>query len=489
MKKYFLYTAMALMLLLVVGCKDVNDGENGANVFVQEATAEQIEPDDFARSVIDTNIPEFKGEVREKYAGIINPLLEGLEMVFNRTKAKEISKLDRLFEAEAGLSKQTGHCWQVETYTFNYSSKSARGEDVILSGRVIFPNHKTKGIGHQVKSMMIYMHGALLKGRASSDVIGVESLRTFFDEAIIEPDGQGCGVNKEDDYYCMVSSDVLARQTADCTLAALEIMQRHGVTLADNGHTICVGKSLGGAVAPAFAKYYETEASPSFREKVRLTAVYEAIGPLDYEATIRYFSDHPDYNAMLSKSILFSLAALSPQQLYGYRAQDFVNQNLLNMQVEYNGRTMSYYEAEAKYFVNVLGLNKEMPNPKKLSEIIASDMLGQDGKLDGTNLKTQMLMRILAEQNSLSGWLPTIPIYIMHCTQDDAIPVEQTRKCYNELSNSGGNPKVHLKEITLPAALVPVGKLTGLCVGHIYPGLFFTKILVGNEDPSKELLN
>lgn len=145
---------------------------------------------------------------------------------------------------------------------------------------------------------------------------------------------------------------------------------------------------------------------------------------------------------------------------------------------------MSYYEAEARYLVNVLGTNKDMPNPKKFSEIIASDMLGRDGKLDGTNPKTQALMRVLAEQNNLSGWLPTIPTYIYHCTEDDGIPVEQARLCYNELSNSGGNPNVHYKEATLPIALVPVGKLTGLSVGHMYCGMSFSILLLANEDLS-----
>ena len=68
--------------------------------------------------------------------------------------------------------------------------------------------------------------------------------------------------------------------------------------------------------------------------------------------------------------------------------------------------------------------------------------------------------------------------------EDDGIPVEQARLCYNELSNSGGNPNVHYKEATLPIALVPVGKLTGLSVGHMYCGMSFSILLLANEDLS-----
>ena len=486
MKKKIIYMVMACTLLLMAGCKDYDENEmEFLEASVQETSAMQIDPDDFANTLVETNVSDYFGELDlDKYEGVINPLLEMLKAALKTSKTKEVLKLDRRFEAEAGLGKQTGHCWQIESYCFNYPSKSARGEDVILSGRVTFPNHKTKGIGHQPKSLMIYMHGAPPQGKGSSENFAPFTLRAFFDEAIIEPDGQGLGANRDKDYYCMVSSDVLARQMADCALAGLEVMRRHGVTLADDCRSFCVGKSLGGAVSLAFAKYYETEANPSFRKKLKLSAVYEASGPVDFEATIRYFSDHPEYNAMLSKSLIFSMAALNPSQLHGYQPQDFVNQNLLKTQVYYEGRTMSYYEAEARYLVNVLGTNKDMPNPKKFSEIIASDMLGRDGKLDGTNPKTQALMRVLAEQNNLSGWLPTIPTYIYHCTEDDGIPVEQARLCYNKLSNSGGNPNVHYKEATLPIALVPVGKLTGLSVGHMYCGMSFSILLLANEDLS-----
>ena len=485
-----------LFTLQFVSCKDYespacsnDDDETGNRVDVisfQETDVELIDPDDYAGNIIGS-WRSFAEEMSiSKYEALYNPLLKVLKEAITLSKTKVVSKLDRQFEAEAGLPKQTGHSWQIESRFFNYRSKSARGEDVVLSGRVTFPNHKTKGVGHKVKAMMIYMRGAPQVRKENSERLSsdVQIQRVFFDEAIIEPDGQGLGANLDKDYYCSASPNALARQMADCTLAALEVMQRHGVTLAADGHTICVGHSLGGAVPLAFAKCYETEVTPSFREKVKLSAVYSGNGPLDFGATFRHFSEHPECNAMLSKTLLFSLAALSREQMYGYRAQDFVNPKLLNTQVEYNGRTISYFDAEARYFINVLGTNKEVPNPTKLSEIVAPDLLGRDGKLDGTNPKTQTLMRILDEQGTLSGWLPTIPIYIMHGAEDDGVPVVQARKCYNELSNLGGNPNVHYKEIDIPFAVLSLGKLVGICTGHMYGSLFFQNMMFNYEDVS-----
>ncbi|MBQ9525812.1 MAG: hypothetical protein IJR69_11975 [Bacteroidaceae bacterium] len=495
MRKIFFHTVIVLTLLLVVGCKD-DDNNNNNNcvsneILLAETDSLQFQPELF---VSITNNGKL---VTEEDWGVSSPVVTNvfrgvviiLRKVFGSFIAAQAPAMDRLFEAEAGLDKQEDHCWQMESYGFNYRSKSARGEDVVLSGRVTFPNHKTKGIGHQVKSLTLNMHHALVDvSEAPSQILDMWALRAYFNEAVIQPDGQGLGVNLDKDFYCTVSSNVLARQMADCTMAALEVMRNHGVTLSDDGHTICTSCSLGAAVPLAFAKYYETEASASFRQAVRLSTVYTGFGPVDFEGCIRYFSDHPEFNAMLSKSMVFSLAALSPEQLYGYQAQDFVNPNLLNVQVECEGRTMSYYEAEARYFANIIGSDINMPNPKTLSGIIAPDMMTKNSHLDSTNPKTQVLLRILAEQNNLSGWLPTTEIYLIHGKKDDGIPVENMRKCYEALSNGGTMSNVHYHEINALPILSELAKLPKAGLMHLITTMSFLSTYL-KEDPSQELKN
>ena len=495
MKKTLFYTVIPVMLLLLVGCKDYdNDYSNypssNHEILIAETDTMQFQYEDFTSIV---NGGRFVSEENWDFApavkNVFRVVVKILNNAFNNFFAEQVPALDKLFQSEAGAAGQTGRCWQMESYSFTYRSKSARGEDVVLSGRVTFPNHKTSGIGHQVKSLTLNMHHALpLVGMMPSLVLDLWTLRAFFNEAVIEPDGQGLGVNQDKDYYCTVSSNVLARQMADCTLAALEVMRQHGVTLAADGHSICTSCSLGAAVPLAFAKYYETEASASFRQAVKLNTVYTGSGPVGFEDCIRYFGDHPSYNAMLSKSLIFSLAALSPEQLYGYQPQDFVNPNLLNTQVEYEGRTMSYYEVEARYFVNIFGTNKDMPNPKKFSEIIAPDMLTKDSHFDGTNPKTQALLRILTEQGNLSGWLPTTNIYLMHGAKDDGIPVEQARMCYQTLSNGGALSNVHYKEINTLPILSELAKLPQAGILHLITTMSFLSIYL-KEDPSQEFKN
>ena len=489
-----------MALLLMVGCKDidenhmnVSDGQYGSEMLIAETSSLQMQPEEFINNIYDGMIVTDKPWDGLSTAALSVFHLVGklMDRIFDNFINEKLPVLDKQFKAETGQSGQEGRCWQIESYSFNYRSKSARGEDVVLSGRVTFPNSKTKGTAHQVRSLTLNMHHALpLVSMMPSLALDMWTLRAFFNEAIIQPDGQGLGVNQDKDYYCTVSSDVLARQMADCTLAALEVMRRHGVTLADDGYSICTSCSLGAAVPLSFAKYYETEASPSFRQAVKLKTVYTGCGPVDNAATIRYFSNHPEFNAMLSKSLIFSLAALSTKQLYGYQSRDFVNPNMLATEVEYEGRTMSYYEAEAKYFVNIVGTtnSSNIPNPKKLSEIVAPDMLTQNGQLDETNPKTQTLMRVLAEQNDLSGWQPTTNIYLLHGLQDDGIPVEQARKCYSALSNGEKMSNVHYKETSILPIFAELAKLPKAGIMHLIATTSFMDIYM-NEDPSKQFKN
>jgi hypothetical protein len=112
-------------------------------------------------------------------------------------------------------------------------------------------------------------------------------------------------------------------------------------------------------------------------------------------------------------------------------------------------------------------------------------MLTKNGHLDDTNPKTQALLRVLAEQNNLSGWLPTTQIYMMHAKQDDGIPVEQARKCYEALSNGGQIPNVHYQETSFLPILAELAKLPKVGIMHLISTMSFMSIYM-KEDPSME---
>ena len=119
--------------------------------------------------------------------------------------------------------------WQVQTCTFSYESVSVSGKPITLSGRITFPNAKD-GSGHKVKSLSLYVHYYLDKDVVPSLSLSPVDLRYLFDSAVIEPDLEGYGTS-EDRPYCGFSMLAQARQTADCMLAAIEILKDNGVEL------------------------------------------------------------------------------------------------------------------------------------------------------------------------------------------------------------------------------------------------------------------
>ena len=138
-------------------------------------------------------------------------------------------KMDKTFAKES--PNNSG--WQVQTCTFSYESVSVSGKPITLSGRITFPNAKD-GSGHKVKSLSLYVHYFLDKDVVPSLSLSPVDLRYLFDSAVIEPDLEGYGTS-EDRPYCGFSMLAQARQTADCMLAAIEILKDNGVELIEGG--------------------------------------------------------------------------------------------------------------------------------------------------------------------------------------------------------------------------------------------------------------
>ena len=85
-------------------------------------------------------------------------------------------------------------------------------------------------------------------------------LKVMWDSVVIEPDLQKWGITHGIEFDGGGSAMHMARQLADCTVAALEIMQQHGVSLAPDGYTTNWGGSQGSMPTLYFDKWYDTEA-------------------------------------------------------------------------------------------------------------------------------------------------------------------------------------------------------------------------------------
>lgn len=471
MKKIFLF-AVAASSLLMTACSEKEDANNGwqdVNRVESIVEANYIDPDEFIGTIYPLSSLE---------SSLLKTMRKAVDPLLNQMIEKQRKTLDALFSKEVGTDENGGRKWQLEQWSFTYRSKSAKGEDILLSGRVFFPNNTVAGIGHQVKSLTLETHGAGTKLAEEGNTINM--LRAFYNSAMIIPDYQAVGVNMGVDAGAMVSSHARAIQLADCALAALQLMRQRGVTLAENGYTTSKGISQGAAVPIAFAKYYETEAPQWFRNQIKLRETISMEGPQDFVDLFNFYDTHMKYNATLGKAVAASLASLNSRQLGGYEPGQFMADVFHETIVDCNGEQMSYYDALSMYSFNLLDTEKDMPECRKLRDILAPDMLSYDGHLDTKSQKTKTFMRILQEQNNIYGWTPRLPIYFIHCPQDDASPYESSYSCYDKLSAHGKNTNVHWGDFVFPPlvgeslSLIPnaVHAVTSTLVNSVYMNLY-----------------
>ena len=445
MKNRHYLAVLVLMAVSLTACHDDNNGNDtnfNAETLGSVTYSKYVNPDEFFKEIY--SVDYLESTILKALRPIANPM-------FKEQTSKQRAALDCLFRKEVGTAANGQRNWHIEFHHFTFHSKSARGEDIVLTGSVAFPNYTIDGVEHKVKSLTIHSEGAVPTVGDTKDArVALQTLRVYFNSAVIIPEYQGVGSTLGTEVFCFASSKTLTRQMADCALAAMQVMQQHGVTLADDGYTLISGSSQKAVLPIAFAKWYETAAPQWFREQLKMKIIFSYGGPLDYKTLFEYMSEHPDYNAMLTKGLVASLAALSPSQLGGYQPEEFMAQIFFDTKVKIDGQEMTYYEAVGKYQYNMWGTEKGMPTTTHLSDILAADMLTSDGKLNAESPKTQAFMRVLTEQNDIYDWTPSSSIYFLFCPQDNVIPYEPSYNYYNMLSAHATKPNLHWGDINIP---------------------------------------
>ena len=84
----------------------------------------------------------------------------GMKTVFKAAVYSHVPKLNRRFAKECGLGLFAGRCWEIQSITFTYNSRTVDGRDVVLSGRVTFLNNKDANVPHQAKTISLHTHQA-----------------------------------------------------------------------------------------------------------------------------------------------------------------------------------------------------------------------------------------------------------------------------------------------------------------------------------------
>ena len=474
---YYTKKLSALLLLVLAGslitaCYDSEDAVSPSpsdkSCYLATTDSMTIAPRSIADAlseshywdIIYTLVPQFKGIVRQ-----------GMRLMC----ATRIPSMNRLFQEEAAEANCTDEGWQIESYTYRYLSRSARGEEIVLSGRVSFPRPLCSSRRHQVESLSIYHHHVLGNPLcAPSYSISPLTSRTLFNSAVIEPDYEGYGASAGR-IHCGASFDVLSRQAMDGVMAALEVMRSHGVTLADEGYTTSWGVSLGAPPALAFAKYYDQEATSSQRKAIRLNSCYAAGGPMMIHRMLEYMDQHPDYDAQLAEQMLKFLNALPSDRLEGYAHYEFCPEWMMTTMVEYEGRQYTVYQYLQYVGTEMMLFGDPSQNPfRKLTNVFAEDMLTAEGHLDLSNPKTQLVMKLFEQLSSWNGWTPQTSVYLAHAEEDNQMPYSQALELYNKLAAHSSlvhfqREKINwiVQQVGLGHVLYSLQKVLQMCVTEL----------------------
>lgn len=353
--------------------------------------------------------------------------------------------LDRSFFNEVGTGPGGTRKWEIQSYTFSYCSQTVDGRDVVMSGRVTFPNNTVEGVSHSVKTLSLHTHQMLLSADcAPTENLMYMPLRALWNSAVIEPDYQQWGINFAKIPDGGGSPKVMARQLADCVMAALEVMRKHDVTLAPDGYTVNWGSSQNSMAALAFTHYYETEAPAWFQDEVKLRSTFTGEGP--YDVPYMLFNTTPEEFAISRIILLHYPLAFNEEQLGGYSPYDFFNPWFKDTKIEYNGREYTALEACS------MGLDSKLDQDALNSRftpgtVVAADMLTPEGEIDENSPKARALKACLIKHNDLPGWQPMRPIYIAHCKEDQLSPYRFAERYARLLSENGNNPNVRLLEV------------------------------------------
>ena len=355
--------------------------------------------------------------------------------------------LDRQFDKECNNGVLSKRCWEIQSYIFTYRTQTVDGRDVVLSARVTFPNNTVGNILHQVKTLSLHFHQGFFSSEwTPSESLMFMPLKALWDSAVIEPDLQKWGITHGIEADGGGSGLHMARQMADCTVAALEVMRQHGVSLAPDGYTTNWGSSQSAVPALIFARWYEEEAPQWYKDALRLHSTFSGEGAIDMPAFIEHSYKHPELIPPLLTIIVAYIKAFSPEQLGGYSPNDFVPQWYIDTKYEVNGREITFYDAVSFFYTDIVDpIGQKMTS---FDEVVAPDMLTPDGEVDMDCPKIRAWMACLKKHNKLEGWTPEHPVFLAHSQEDGMIPYELAYNLYRTLSNEGQNTKVHMMNVS-----------------------------------------
>lgn len=425
---------------LLSGCskesREANEAETPSSEVVH---SDFYTPDDFARYAYPLERVSIEGE-------------EILLELLKRTVLSNNASLDRRMHREGDSL-----AWGYRTFVLNYRSTDADGLPVMLSELVITPDGETWRF-HPDK-IVVGNHYSILTDRErptgplSDPMTGVASRGAAF----ICPDLEGYGASADRPHPYLIH-DVVARQTVDGILAALDLLEQTGNTPQEDFRLFNVGYSLGGSYALAVHRYIETCCTASVRKKIHLSATRCGGGSYSPQHTFEWLlGQETFYYCAVLPVQLNALLRCNPDLLGQWELKDFFSEAFLKSGVVEKALSKQYTSVELIPIVREATGNR-------IREILAPEVLDPDSPI-----RSALDKALSRSDLSAPGWAPIQPVYMYHAVNDDYCPYNNAERC--RIAYSGSN--FHLYPLPMDASF------SALINPHLIGGaLFYLQLLL-----------
>lgn len=367
-------------------------------------------------------------------------------------------------------------------YSFNYPSKDATGQDVVLSSMLIAWSPIIPSDTDSIGSLHIYNHytitadkecltssqnlqDRLLFGMLVKSSYGLDRTCNFVSRCvIIAPDYQGYGVTRNQSHPYL-AQELTAQQVMDGVKYGMElyrklVAEKQALPFKNDWRTFAYGFSQGGAVTLAVQRYIEQN---DLSEEMHFRGSICGDGPYDLVATLRYYldddgnsydtsTDHrkdfstmPMVIPMIIKGVLDTHPIMAEYTLQNYLSQQFLDTGIMDWLASKDFSTSEISKKWYQQLQDGLDANGRHYSKEQMAELFYSpkrdevwarlekvftpglyEYLTNPDNFDVVPTEKgnawQDVHHALADNNVVSGWEPQHRIQFVHSRGDMVVP-------------------------------------------------------------------
>ena len=368
----------------------------------------------------------------------------------------EVNASTNLAYIQANIIPNALDAFAYKSIKIKYRTKDEQDNDVIASGVLVYPeitqafsvplvldNHGTIFLNAEAPSSAITTSGTGIQALATS-MVGLAGFAVAFPDYL----GYGDSSDKNHPYILKKSS---AKVSIDMLRAAKRYMTDHNIK--NNGDIYISGYSEGGYVAMATAKEIEANYSDEFTVKAlaAMAGPYDLAGLADKEIEATTNMEDPAFLAYLASSYSIAYDDIDLQDIT-------VEQNTTKFNSLFDGNK------NATQIHIALGLtNGNGYRSYRLNALFQNSFINDYKNNINNSFKRHL------EQNSVYDWKPNMKVNLIHCIDDEIIPISLAQTAYDKfIANGDTNATITFTEIPSSALSQPVTSTHAQCGNMAY---------------------